>query len=481
MTSKSMISSIPIGRKIPPTYIVLNKFTQGFQAIVDAYGVPNYKEMNPTPFAIITFPCLFAVMFGDWGHGLIMTLLAIYMLWNEKKFSMLKLSDVFDILFQGRYIVLLMGIFSIYTGWIYNDIFSLAVKLTPSSWKHDLRNISSINKLHDQFALDPMTDYDGSPYIFGFDPMLNACGDSSILIVNSLKMKLSIILGFFHMFMGIVISAVNAIHHKSYISLFLVFLPTLLFFSSLFGYLVVLVFYKWITFSAKNKPPFNHSCAPNIIVTFINMLMLKDAYSGVIDGCSILYTGQSLIQRALMAIAAISVPILLFGKPIYIAISNSKMRKIAKGSNVVFKLRRSTKFTKSSIMTECEEPDHEEFSEVMIHQAIHTIETVLGSLSHTASYLRLWALSLAHEQLSRVLWTMIMRNGFNINNSAGFIMVFFVFLVWCFLTFSILISMEGLSAFLHTLRLHWVEFQSKYYSGSGERFTPFKFSKVNFE
>jgi V-type H+-transporting ATPase subunit a len=70
--------------KEPPTFHRTNKLTEEFQMIIDSYGIAKYQEVNPTIVAIVTFPFLFAVMFGDIGHGFIMVVAGGLMCYYEK-------------------------------------------------------------------------------------------------------------------------------------------------------------------------------------------------------------------------------------------------------------------------------------------------------------------------------------------------------------------------------------------------------------
>uniref|UniRef100_A0A6Q2WZK7 V-type proton ATPase subunit a n=1 Tax=Esox lucius TaxID=8010 RepID=A0A6Q2WZK7_ESOLU len=487
-TVPSFVNRIP-SSDTPPTLIRTNKFTSGFQNIVEAYGVGNYREVNPAPYTIITFPFLFAVMFGDLGHGVIMALFALWMVLYEDNRKLKQSRDeIWNTFFEGRYIILMMGLFSVYTGLIYNDCFSKSLNIFGSGWSVKAMFTSgnwtwdSTLRTNAFLTLDPnVPGVFNGPYPLGIDPIWNLASNR-LTFLNSYKMKMSVIVGIIHMSFGVILGVFNHLHFRKKFNLYLVFLPELLFLLCLFGYLVFMIIYKWLAFSARDS-----QMAPSILIHFINMFLMQG------DGVPPLFPGQVGLQVFLVVVALLSVPVLLLGKPVYLywlhngGASRMGMyrgyERVRRHSEEEISLMRANDMEEGSdhsdLSTSREhqtEKEEFDFADVFLHQSIHTIEYCLGCISNTASYLRLWALSLAHAQLSEVLWSMVMRVGLRMDTTLGILFLVPVFGIFAVLTVFILLVMEGLSAFLHALRLHWVEFQNKFYSGTGIKFVPFAFS-----
>jgi V-type H+-transporting ATPase subunit a len=147
---------------------------------------------------------------------------------------------------------------------------------------------------------------------------------------------------------------------------------------------------------------------------------------------------QWTVQMVIVVVFIISIPMLLFIKPVI----------------ECWHLRGTAEFN---------------ILEIFVMNLIHVIEFCLGALSHTASYLRLWALSLAHSQLSHVIYEELF---VMFVNQQSPVIVFITFAAFAVLTVGILLGMEAFSALLHAIRLMWVEFSSKFYDGLGTAFQP---------
>jgi V-type H+-transporting ATPase subunit a len=73
---------------------------------------------------------------------------------------------------------------------------------------------------------------------------------------------------------------------------------------------------------------------------------------------------------------------------------------------------------------------------------------------------------------------MTLANGLAGTGVVGVIMLVVTFYAWFFLSVAVLVVMEGTSAMLHSLRLHWVEAMSKHFMGDGIPFEPFSFKQM---
>jgi len=422
-------------KSIPPTYLKLNDFTYPFQMIISEYGIPRYREINPGLFSIISFPFMFGVMFGDIGHGFLLTLLGGYLVLKSEE--ILRTNPSLKTLVKVRYLFLFLGMFAFYNGWIYDDFFSMPLGIFGSCYDN-IRN-------EENGKLEAIRKKD-CVYPIGMDPKWYVASNE-LAFLNSFKMKMSVIIGVSQMILGIFLKGLNGIYFNDSLDFICEFIPRIIFMCLLFGYMNCMIYIKWATDWSSDT-----SKAPSIISQLL-MIFLNNGSTGE-EGHKLPlwrkddYTIQESFQFYALVICVICVPIMLIPKPII-------------------------EFMK---MPNDEENVHKKsFTDLMVEQIIGTIEYVLGTVSHTASYLRLWALSLAHAQLSKVFFEITLLGFIQNGNIIGMMVGFFLL---ANITLGVLMGMDLMECFLHTLRLHWVEFMDKFYHADGYAFQPFSFKTI---
>ena len=424
----------------PPTYLKVNDFTMPFQMIVSEYGVPRYREVNPGLFTIITFPFMFGVMFGDIGHGSLILILSIWLC--LKKDEILKTMPDFKMLVKTRYFFLMCGFFAFFNGWIYDDFFATPLGIFGTCYE---------NKMGDNGKMIAERKGD-CVYPIGLDPKWYAA-TNELAFLNSFKMKMSVIIGVLQMILGLFLKGMNGIYFADYIDFFFEFIPQLIFMCLLFGYMCLMIYIKWGTDWSDDT-----SKAPSIISQLL-LIFLNMGSTGPDNFKTPLfhredYHFQETFQFNALIISLICIPVMLLVKP------TVDYFKLPKDDGIENKGNQVT------------------ITDLAVNQIIETIEYVLGTVSHTASYLRLWALSLAHAQLAKVFFEITLLGFIQSGSIFGMIGGFFLL---ANITIGVLMGMDLLECSLHTLRLHWVEFQSKFYKADGYPFTPYSFKYINEE
>ena len=77
---------------------------------------------------------MFGMMFGDIGHGLLLTVAVIALLFKGPN-PLAKRGDMFEGMYNARYLLLVMGLCATYCGLIYNDCMSIPLQLFSTCYK----------------------------------------------------------------------------------------------------------------------------------------------------------------------------------------------------------------------------------------------------------------------------------------------------------------------------------------------------------
>jgi V/A-type H+-transporting ATPase subunit I len=375
---------------LPPTKVSNPGGLSGFEKLVEAFGTPNTKELDPTLLVAITFPIIFGMMFGDLGHGAVLFLVGVLAYFYSK--TPKPKGEIIGYFTKGSVLLILSGLASMFFGLLYAECFGW--ELIHEIWYEDL--VTLIGPFLDSLGI---REGGTSNHFIWFSPTENPY----FLFIMSIRVAV------IHVNLGLLINAFNYISQKKISKAF-------------FGSICWMWFYVgsyFIIFSAQ----FSLN-----VIEWLDDLMLNTVTSPIFY---------------------------LFVLPLLLMVLGGSMVEIKHTGNVV------DGFTEG---------------------ALHAFEAFIESLSNTISYSRILALAIVHASLSKTFLVLAGSDTYHFLTIPfltipGTIIDLVMFIVLFMIGTIFVLILEGLLTFFQSLRLIWVEFFLKFYTGDGTPYTPLQLTK----
>ncbi len=330
-------------------------FLRPFEMLVSGYGTPSYHDLEPTLFVALTYMLMFGMMFGDAGHGLVLLLAGLGIVFSSKRD---KTRDVGTL-------VSLAGAASIFFGLIYGSFFGL----------------ESFQK----YALWP--GHKSLDHLVQTEPMA--------------IITLAIATGIAVISIGVILNIVNRVRKRDWRG-------------GLFGgFGIIGALFYW-----------------GVIGLILKFAAIRS---------------HGLVFAAVGLFIVLPLVIWILYLPISQAIRNRRQRR-AMGA----------------------QDEEEGLGMSIVESAIEAFETVLSYMSNTVSFIRIAAYAMSHAAI--LMATFILADKVVGADAGGGVPRLIVIVIGNLTA----IILEGIIAAVQAMRLEYYEFFSKFFSGGGEEFKPFK-------
>lgn len=446
------ITKTPPPAEEPPTKMENPRLLGAYQKLVKGFGIPNYREIDPTKLMILIFPFFFGLMFPDVAHGAILALFGlVILLWKLRKPVV---TGITAYIVEGAGLLFICGLSAVLFGFIFGAVFGSHAVYDPL-WFNPFTTEGNFRLLRLSVVIGVIV------ITFGF----------SVKFVNLVKKGQKKLAVFQPLFLiWFYLGAFFIIYSDEYSVNFMNWFSPWGASMDKLSTLLTSYYTSPIGLSVSDIPTIWQAMTPFWYTTIRPLKALEPLGIGtyILDTqlwhfleLQHLVTGFPALETLDLIRTIVMINTTAWGPAIYLP----SVQVLTFGC--VFLPLLLSLFGTMAVAHD----KASEFSE--------QLDYLISCLSHTISFARIFALAAVHAILSEIFLELpgppALASVIHVLEIGEFSIPQLVTesLLWAGIGAILIIGLEGLLSFMNSLRLHWVEFFSKFYAGDGRDFAPF--------